>query len=75
MTDIVGSAFAESAAALEALRNDAVTQRAIVAAGEAIARALLDGGRAFSCGNGGSFCDALHFAEELLDGTGRIDLR
>ena len=26
------------------------------------------GGRVFSCGNGGSMCDALHFAEEL---TGR----
>ena len=27
-----------------------------------------NGGRVFSCGNGGSMCDALHFAEEL---TGR----
>ncbi|HXH73787.1 MAG TPA: D-sedoheptulose 7-phosphate isomerase [Bacteriovoracaceae bacterium] len=27
-----------------------------------------NGGRAFSCGNGGSMCDSLHFAEEL---TGR----
>jgi D-sedoheptulose 7-phosphate isomerase len=27
------------------------------------------GGRAYSCGNGGSMCDAMHFAEEL---TGRF---
>ncbi|MGE3609055.1 MAG: D-sedoheptulose 7-phosphate isomerase [Bacteriovoracaceae bacterium] len=30
--------------------------------------AFKNGGRAFSCGNGGSMCDSLHFAEEL---TGR----
>ena len=40
---------------------------------EAGARLLLDtfarSGRAFSCGNGGSMCDAMHFAEEL---TGRF---
>jgi D-sedoheptulose 7-phosphate isomerase len=29
------------------------------------------GGRVFSCGNGGSMCDAMHFAEEL---TGRYQL-
>lgn len=30
---------------------------------------LDNGGRLFSCGNGGSMCDAMHFAEEL---TGRF---
>src|SRR6185369_6978789 len=44
-----------------------------LAAIEAAARLLLDAfarsGRAFSCGNGGSMCDAMHFAEEL---TGRF---
>jgi len=30
--------------------------------------AFKNGGRVFSCGNGGSMCDSLHFAEEL---TGR----
>ncbi|MBL7688987.1 MAG: D-sedoheptulose 7-phosphate isomerase [Bdellovibrionaceae bacterium] len=30
--------------------------------------AFQNGGRAFSCGNGGSHCDAMHFAEEF---TGR----
>lgn len=32
------------------------------------ADAFKNGGRVFSCGNGGSMCDSLHFAEEL---TGR----
>jgi D-sedoheptulose 7-phosphate isomerase len=32
------------------------------------ANSFKNGGRAFSCGNGGSMCDSLHFAEEL---TGR----
>ena len=33
------------------------------AAGEALVKALRDGGKAISCGNGGSMCDAMHFAE------------
>lgn len=33
-----------------------------------IANAVLQGGKVISCGNGGSHCDAMHFAEEL---TGR----
>jgi D-sedoheptulose 7-phosphate isomerase len=32
------------------------------------ANSFKNGGRVFSCGNGGSMCDSLHFAEEL---TGR----
>ncbi|MGA7799762.1 MAG: phosphoheptose isomerase [Gammaproteobacteria bacterium] len=36
------------------------------AAGE-ITRALLDGGKVLSCGNGGSAADAQHFASELLN--------
>ncbi len=34
-----------------------------------IAETLEKGGKAISCGNGGSMCDAMHFAEEL---TGRF---
>ena len=33
-----------------------------------IAASLRNGGKVMSCGNGGSHCDAMHFAEEL---TGR----
>jgi D-sedoheptulose 7-phosphate isomerase len=34
-------------------------------AGDLISECLLNDGRVFSCGNGGSMSDAMHFAEEL----------
>ena len=34
-------------------------------AGIAMVEALKNGGKIISCGNGGSMCDAMHFAEEL----------
>jgi D-sedoheptulose 7-phosphate isomerase len=37
-------------------------------AAEKMAQSIIEGGKIFSCGNGGSHCDAMHFAEEL---TGR----
>ena len=40
----------------------------IESAATLIAKALSDGNKVISCGNGGSLCDATHFAEEL---TGR----
>ncbi|RKE03450.1 D-sedoheptulose 7-phosphate isomerase [Marinifilum flexuosum] len=42
---------------------------AIEKAGEAMAETIQNGGKVISCGNGGSMCDAMHFAEEL---TGRF---
>ncbi|MBC7449714.1 MAG: D-sedoheptulose 7-phosphate isomerase [Hymenobacteraceae bacterium] len=42
--------------------------RAIEAASEVLLAAFRGGHKAISCGNGGSMCDAMHFAEEL---TGR----
>lgn len=41
---------------------------AIEKAGKIMAESLRNGGKIISCGNGGSNCDAMHFAEEL---TGR----
>lgn len=37
-------------------------------AGDVFVESLMNGGKIMSCGNGGSMCDAMHFAEEL---TGR----
>jgi D-sedoheptulose 7-phosphate isomerase len=34
-------------------------------ASKAIADSIKEGGKIISCGNGGSHCDAMHFAEEL----------
>jgi D-sedoheptulose 7-phosphate isomerase len=57
---------AEALASL--LRNDEMLQR-IADAGVLLAETFAAGGRAYTCGNGGSMCDAMHFAEEL---TGRF---
>jgi D-sedoheptulose 7-phosphate isomerase len=66
---LVRHSLDEAASALNALLRDEATQAAIVQAGAWIAEALRAGGRVLSCGNGGSMCDAMHFAEEL---TGRF---
>ena len=65
MTYTVRAALDEAAAALDRLRGDDATLAHIERAGELLAATLAAGGRAFSCGNGGSMCDAMHFAEEL----------
>ena len=41
---------------------------AVEAGAQAMVKAIRAGGKVISCGNGGSMCDAMHFAEEL---TGR----
>jgi D-sedoheptulose 7-phosphate isomerase len=65
----IRAALGEAAAALAALMADRDALAAIEQAAARIARSMAAGGRAFSCGNGGSLCDAMHFAEEL---TGRF---
>jgi D-sedoheptulose 7-phosphate isomerase len=40
----------------------------IADAGQIMVQSIQNGGKIISCGNGGSMCDAMHFAEEL---TGR----
>jgi D-sedoheptulose 7-phosphate isomerase len=66
---LVRAALEEAAAALRELMGNEATLAAIGQAGGWIAEALRGGGRVLSCGNGGSMCDAMHFAEEL---TGRF---
>ena len=67
--DLVKTTLNEALEALQALiGNQAMLQR-IAAAGQLLADTFATGGRAYSCGNGGSMCDAMHFAEEL---TGRF---
>lgn len=57
--------------ALEILQkfNNAENFEKIEKAGQLMAAAIRSGGKIISCGNGGSMCDAMHFAEEL---TGRF---
>jgi D-sedoheptulose 7-phosphate isomerase len=59
----------EALSALQALIGNEVMLQRIAAAGQLLADTFAAGGRAYSCGNGGSMCDAMHFAEEL---TGRF---
>ena len=69
MTAAVRAALDEAAAALAALRADEAMLVRIEQAGALLAVTFAGGGRAYACGNGGSMCDAMHFAEEL---TGRF---
>jgi D-sedoheptulose 7-phosphate isomerase len=62
---VVNAALSESADALQALRADVTALSAIARAAALIVDAFGRGGRVFSCGNGGSMCDAMHLAEEL----------
>ena len=62
---VVRAGLREGAAALDALLANDEALSAIVAAGALLATALRAGARVYSCGNGGSMCDAMHFAEEL----------
>ena len=57
--------FADARALAEWLESDGPSLAAIEAMAAEMAGVLRAGGRLLSCGNGGSLCDASHFAEEL----------
>lgn len=65
MSAYVKAALDEASRALTDLRDDEQTIASIADAGGALADCFEREGRVFSCGNGGSMCDAMHFAEEL----------
>lgn len=54
---------------LDKFLTDHDNTRKITSAAELLVSCFKSGGKAISCGNGGSHCDAMHFAEEL---TGRF---
>lgn len=66
--DHVKSALTEAQSVLAALIENEATLESIAQAAHAIAESQRQGGAVYSCGNGGSLCDAMHFAEEM---TGR----
>ena len=57
--------FEEAAHVLAAFLADSANINAVAKAGELMSAAIAEGGKIISCGNGGSMCDAMHFAEEL----------
>jgi D-sedoheptulose 7-phosphate isomerase len=68
-SDPIRASFAEAAATLSAFLADDACLAGVRAFADAAHAALTSGGRLLSCGNGGSMCDAMHFAEEW---TGRF---
>jgi len=60
--------FTEAHDILNRFLSDEKNFEALEQAGNLMIGALKDGKKIISCGNGGSMCDAMHFAEEL---TGR----
>ncbi len=63
--DVVTMNLKQSQQALAQLLASPETLANIAQAAELIGQSMEAGGRVFSCGNGGSMCDAMHFAEEL----------
>ncbi len=57
--------FTEAADILNQFLADKNNFAKLEQAGQLMADALKSGGKIISCGNGGSMCDAMHFAEEL----------
>jgi len=67
--DPIRAALSEAADALNALASDQACLTAIEQFRDLILNTLRSDGKLMSCGNGGSMCDAMHFAEEW---TGRF---
>ncbi|WP_249604867.1 SIS domain-containing protein [Chromobacterium sp. IRSSSOUMB001] len=68
MIQHIEASLVEAQTALADLLANPDALASIDAAAQTLISSLAAGGRIFSCGNGGSMCDAMHFAEEL---TGR----
>jgi D-sedoheptulose 7-phosphate isomerase len=68
LQEIIQQEFLEAQQVLQNFINSNENFDKIEQAATLMAQALRSGGKILSCGNGGSHCDAMHFAEEL---TGR----
>ena len=66
--DLIRGELTEAADTLSRFLEDDANIEAIQKAAILLADSFKAGGKVLSCGNGGSHCDAMHFAEEL---TGR----
>ncbi len=68
-SQLILSQLQEAQHVLSAFLAQPSTVTSIGAAAQLMAQSLKQGGKILACGNGGSMCDAMHFAEEL---TGRF---
>jgi D-sedoheptulose 7-phosphate isomerase len=71
MIEHIKASLTEAQSTLDAFLNDPHALQSVAQAAQLLISAFENSGRAYSCGNGGSMCDAMHFAEEL---TGRFRL-
>ena len=71
MKQHINASLVEAQQSLNALLANDTALQAIQQAAELLIAVFERKGRVYSCGNGGSMCDAMHFAEEL---TGRYRL-
>lgn len=69
MKDTIIKNLKEAAVTLDKFTKEESNIHSIVDAAELLSETINSGGKIISCGNGGSMCDAMHFAEEL---TGRF---
>lgn len=69
MNEIISNSLAEALSTLQRFIEQPSNARHIEQAATIMAEGLVNGHKIISCGNGGSLCDATHFAEEL---TGRF---
>ncbi len=65
MKDIIQANLLEAQQVLNQFFNDPAKISSIEDAATCLVAALQQGKKIISCGNGGSHCDAMHFAEEL----------
>ncbi len=69
MENVIRAVLEEARASLASFADNKEALGRIEHAADRMASALKNGNKIISCGNGGSLCDAAHFAEEL---TGRF---
>lgn len=65
MQDLIKAELEASRSVLERFLADRTNLEKIETAATLFAQTIQNGHKIFSCGNGGSHCDAMHFAEEL----------
>ena len=65
MMDIIRANFTEANKLLNQYINNEANWINLEKAGNIMVSAIKEGKKIISCGNGGSLCDAMHFAEEL----------
>jgi len=69
MIEHIRNNLIEARTALDRFSQDDTNLAAVAQASSLLVSAFRQSAKAFSCGNGGSMCDAMHFAEEF---TGRF---